>query len=107
MCYKLYFLGYISMAFMLPWTIGGMSTFGGFLAGYFYQQPAQRSISEADIKKLVLKSPHKDIHAELLSFTRDKLSAVVNNTPTLTDEQEFFKKMKIRLDKRRANIAVD
>lgn len=105
------------MAFMLPVAIGGITTVGGFVAGYLYASPSTEKISdntqienlvitEKDLMTLKKNSPHKKIHKELVEFDKKKLKKADSSEclKKLTAEQEMLERLRKTISTRRNAI---
>lgn len=100
------------MAFMLPVAIGG-GAISGFFMGYFYNQPSEQfvdgvvvssCVTAKELKKLKEKSPHKDIHEELINFNKEQLIKINEPTKYVSADEEFLNKIRDKMNSRRKII---
>jgi hypothetical protein len=103
------------MAFMLPLAIGSLGTVSGFVAGYYYNTPDTKvkfidgmsvaNVTEKDLKKLKTKSPHKEIHQELLDFQKNGLRHVERSEScAVHSDAELIKKLRDSMKSRRKDV---
>jgi hypothetical protein len=99
------------MAFMLPLAIGGASSLGGFVMGYMYNYPADTEtlnpaepITETDLMKLKLQSPHKELKAELQNFKKNSLRRTTVSSHVQTDGEKMMNEMRQKILNRRLSL---
>lgn len=94
------------MAFVLPLIAGGIGSLGGFVAGYYINQPDEPT-SQTTTERQITEMPitaHKEINHELITFNRASLKPMVPIPAKLTDEQKIMTNLRQKITDRRAGI---
>jgi transcriptional accessory protein Tex/SPT6 len=91
------------MALILPLLAGSIGSLGGFVAGYYINQPVKNS-NQIQTNIEMKNMTYNEINYELINFDKSKLKPVIQLKLLPTLEQEIMETLRQKIENRRISI---